>query len=137
MLLQHIALLKKGLDVVDELGNILYENKMYTLPARPSLSYAYCSDTAFLPALAETLKGVDVLYHEATFMEAEKDKATETKHSTAVQAAEIARDAGVRKLIIGHFSARYRDLHDLLKEAQTVFPATELAIECQTFELTA
>jgi ribonuclease Z len=136
MLLQHIAMLKKGLDVTDEHGSLLYENETYTNPPRPSLSYAYCSDTAFAPALAKTLKGVDLLYHEATFMEAEKDKATETKHSTAVQAAQIAREAGVRKLIIGHFSARYRDLDDLLKEAQTVFPATELAIECQTIELT-
>ncbi len=134
MLLQHMAQLKTGADIYSEDGMLLYKNEDYTLPPAPPATYAYCSDTAWHPPLAEILGGVDVLYHEATFMEAEKNKASETKHSTAAEAARIAREAGVGKLLIGHFSARYRELDNLLNEAKAVFPNTELATECCTFE---
>jgi ribonuclease Z len=135
--LQHIARLKTGSDVWSDGGELLYKNEDFTLPPHPSASYAYCSDTAYLPSLAETLRGVDVLYHEATFMEAEKSKALETKHCTAADAARIAMQAEVKKLLIGHFSARYRDLEPLLAEAQAIFPNTALATECTTFTISA
>lgn len=135
ILLQHIADLKRGLDVYDEQGHVLYRYKEYTLPANPSYSYAYCSDTQPSPSIISQIKGVDLLYHEATFREEEKEKARDTKHSTASEAARVAADAGVKRLIIGHFSARYRDLQPLLDDAQIIFPNTELAIEGTTFEL--
>jgi ribonuclease Z len=84
--------------------------------------------------MIEQIRGINLLYHEATFMEEEKDKARETKHSTAAEAADIALRSGVQKLLIGHFSARYRELEPMLMEAREVFANTELAIEGSTFE---
>jgi ribonuclease Z len=135
MKLQQIAALKNGLDVLDDKGNLLYKNEDFTLPPRPSLSYAYCSDTAWNESMIDQIKSIDLLYHEATFMQADIDKAVETKHSTAAQAAEIAKRTQVKKLIIGHFSARYKDLNMLLEEARAYFSNTELAIEGTTFTL--
>lgn len=137
MLLQHIALLKSGADVIDEQGNLLYLNEEYTLPPQPSFSYAFCSDTAWNEKMIDQLHRIDLLYHEATFMENEKDKAWETKHSTAQEAATMAIKCEVGKLLIGHFSARYRELEPMLLEARDIFKNTELAIEGNTFELTA
>ena len=137
MLLQHIAALKTGSDVHDENGNLLYRNEDFTISPRKSISYAFCSDTAFNPPMAEQLKNIDLLYHEATFMESEKSKAIETFHSTAADAARMARLANAQRLIIGHFSARYRELDALLSEARVIFPSTELAIESATFDLTS
>lgn len=133
--LQQIASLKTGADILDEAGTILYNNEDLTLPPRPSLSYAYCSDTAWNEAMIEQITKVDLLYHEATFQHSDLSKAIETKHSTATQAAEIAKLAGAKKLIIGHFSARYKDLNALLEEARAYFPNTDLAIEGTTFTL--
>jgi ribonuclease Z len=135
MLLQHIALLKTGADVLDEQGTLLYKNSDYTLLPLPSYSYAFCSDTAFNEEMIEQIKSVDVLYHEATFMEEEKDKAKETMHSTTKEAATIALKSNVKKLLIGHFSARYRELEPMLQEARTTFENTELAIEGTTFDI--
>lgn len=135
MRIQHIALLKTGQDVKGEDDKVIYRNEDFTLPPKRSLSYAYCSDTAYSPGLATLVSNVDLLYHEATFMEADKGKAIETKHSTAMDAARIAAAAGVGKLVIGHFSARYKELEELLGEARSLFPFTELAIECNTFDL--
>jgi ribonuclease Z len=87
--------------------------------------------------MIEQIRDVDLLYHEATFMEEEKEKAKETKHSTAADAANMAMQCGARKLLIGHFSARYRELEPMLIEAREIFVNTELAIEGNTFELTA
>ena len=137
MMLQHIAQLKSGADVRDENGEILYRSEDFTMSPRKSFSYAYCSDTAFHPQLATQLKEVDLIYHEATFTESEKSKAIDTLHSTALEAAEIARLSNAGKLLLGHFSARYRELDGLLSEARAIFPATELALESSTFELTA
>jgi ribonuclease Z len=134
MLLQHIALLKTGADVHDDTGNLLYLNSEYTLPPQPSLSYAFCSDTAWNEEMIEQIRDVDLLYHEATFMEEEKSKARETKHSTAAEAATMALRCGARKLLIGHFSARYRELDSMLMEARELFINTELATEGNTFE---
>jgi ribonuclease Z len=133
--LQHIAQLKQGFDVADNAGNVLYKNEDFTLPPRHSHSYAYCSDTAFNEPMFDQIRQVDLLYHEATFMEEEKDKAMETKHSTAAMAAVTAQRCAVGKLLIGHFSARYRELDLLLNEARIIFPDTELALEGITFEL--
>lgn len=137
ILLQHLAQLKTGADVLDEQGQLLYRNTDFTLPPTPVCSYAYCSDTGWNEPMVEQLRGVSLLYHEATFMEEDKDKAVETKHSTAADAARMARACGAGKLVIGHFSARYRDLEPLLAEAREVFANTVLAIEGNTFELPA
>jgi ribonuclease Z len=125
--------LKNGADVVDETGKVLYKNEDLTLPARKSRSYAYCSDTQSYEPIVSQIQGVDILYHEATFIKEDELKAIETKHSTAFQAAEIARKAGVNKLLIGHFSARYKELTPLFNEAVERFSNTYLAQEGETF----
>lgn len=137
MKLQHIVLLKTGADVYDDNQNLLYRNSDFTLPPTPSYSYAYCSDTAWNEGMIKQLQQVTMLYHEATFMEDERDKAIETKHSTTLDAARMAQQTKAGKLLIGHFSARYRELEPVLAEARTVFANTELAIEGNTFELPA
>jgi ribonuclease Z len=129
MLLQHIAQLKSGADILDDAGKVLYRNEDFTLPPKPSFSYAYCSDTAYHEPLIDAVRGVDLLYHESTFMESEKEKASETRHSTAAQAARIAAGAQVGQLLLGHFSARYRELDGLLAEAKAIFSNTVLAAE--------
>jgi ribonuclease Z len=137
MLLQHIVALKTGLDVFDDQGKLLYKNEDFTLGPKRSVSYAYCSDTAFFEPIIEQIRDVDLLYHEATFMDEELGKAIETRHSTARQAAEIAKRSQVKRLLIGHFSARYKDLEPLLAEATSVFENSSLAIEGQTFTIDA
>lgn len=134
LLIQQLIDLKNENDIIDvDTGKILFKNKDLTLPPRKSRSYAYCSDTSYYEPLAELVKYVDVLYHEATFTQEDEIKAVETMHSTARQAAQIARKAEVKKLLIGHFSARYKELNSLLKEATSVFPNTVLAQEGETF----
>ncbi len=135
LLLQEIVNLKKGDDVSDEQGNIRYKNSDLTFSPRKSRSYAYCSDTAFHEPILKVINNVDLLYHEATFTEDDVDKAEETKHSTAKQAATLAKQAGVGKLLIGHFSARYKDLTPLLDEAKSIFPNVELALEGENFSI--
>jgi len=135
MLLQHIALLKQGIDVIDEDGTSRYSVAEYTLPPVPPRSYAYCSDTDFFPEIATTIAGATLVYHEATFTEADVTRARETYHSTAREAATIAKMAGAGKLLIGHLSARYRETDALLSEAQQVFPETELAADGQVHQI--
>ncbi|MBL7873780.1 MAG: ribonuclease Z [Cyclobacteriaceae bacterium] len=135
MLIQHIAQLKKGADVYDDHGKLLYRNSDFTLPPPTSYAYAFCSDTAWNEAMIEQIKYVNLLYHEATFMDEDKDKARETKHSTTLEAATIAKYAEVDRLLIGHFSARYRDLDLLLNEAKTIFRNSSLAEEGISFEI--
>lgn len=106
-----------------------YPHERLVLPADPVRSYAYCSDTCYVHRLAEWVKGVDVLYHEATFGQEYAARAAETLHSTARDAATVARDAGVKRLLIGHYSSRYDDERPLLDEARAIFPATELSYE--------
>lgn len=129
LLIRQLANLKRGQDVIDDDGNILFRNEALTFPPRKSRSFAYCSDTAFNETMVKQIEGVDVLYHESTFTEEDNLKATETLHSTALQAASIAKLAGVNKLFLGHFSARYKDLTPLLTEARTVFENSYLAVE--------
>jgi ribonuclease Z len=131
----QIAGLKRGEDVVDEAGNVLYANADLTFSPRRSRSYAYCSDTAYHEPIIDQIKAVDLLYHEATFTTDEIAKAEETFHSTAQQAATIALKAKVGKLLVGHFSARYKDVTPILDEARDVFKNTELAIEGLEFML--
>jgi ribonuclease Z len=98
-------------------------------PPPPPRSYAFCSDTLYTPALAEYIRGADLLYHEATFLEDLRERAAQTHHSTARQAAQLAAAAGVKRLLLGHFSSRYKTLEPLLEEARHVFPNVELALE--------
>lgn len=135
ILLEHIAQLKSGKDVFNEEGDLLYKNTEYTLPPRSSHSFAYCSDTAYDENIVAQIKGVDLLYHEATFMQEHMDKAVMTLHSTTLQAATIASLAKVKCLLIGHYSARYKELDALQLEAATVFQNTKLAIEGETIDL--
>lgn len=125
--------IKEGNSYEDDYGKIISNEELTESPPEPH-SYAYCSDTLYEPALAEDVRGVDVLYHEATFAHAMAERAAVTYHTTALQAAELAKSAGVGRLLIGHFSARYKDLDPLLEEARSVFPETELAIEGRRFK---
>ena len=123
---REIARIKQGADFVTEDGRVI-SNERLTTPASPAIRYAYCSDTAYSEKIIPWIEGVDCLYHEATFDSSMLPRAKETMHSTALQAAEIARMARVRQLIIGHFSARYTNQQLLLDEARSVFEATTLA----------
>lgn len=124
--IREIARIKQGADFVTEDGRVI-SNERLTTPASPAIRYAYCSDTAYSEKIIPWIEGVDCLYHEATFDSSLLPRAKETMHSTALQAAEIARMARVRQLIIGHFSARYTNQQLLLDEARSVFEATTLA----------
>jgi ribonuclease Z len=126
--------IKKGADFVTVSGEVVPNDRL-TRPARSPRSYAYCSDTAYDEKLIPRIEGVDLLYHEATFCEADLARARETYHSSARQAAGIARSAHVGKLVLGHFSARYPDVRMLLEEARSVFPNTILAEEGMTIAL--
>lgn len=131
---KDILKIKKGEDFTNELGKVI-KNKILTYPAEPLRSYAFCSDTIYDERLISYLKKVSLLYHEATFMQSMEKRAAETFHTTTMQAANIAKKAQVGKLLIGHFSARYKDLHPLLEESREVFKNTELAEEGICFEL--
>ncbi len=120
--------IKNGADYVTPEGKVV-PNHVLTRPADPPRRYAYCSDTVCLPGLSESLQGVDLLFHEATFATDNLVRARETFHTTAAQAAELARSAGAKRLLIGHFSARYEDESVFLQEAQEIFPAAQLAKE--------
>ncbi len=120
--------IKQGAGWTTPEGEVIPHERL-VLPARQARSYAYFSDTAFVPANAEHIKGIDLLFHEATFAEADASRTAETGHSTARQAAEMARQAGAHRLVIGHFSSRYDDESVLLQESREVFPETMLAKE--------
>lgn len=126
--------IKNGADWTTPDGEII-PNRYFTRPSEPARSYAYCSDTCYLPELQEHLKNVDLLFHEATFGKDLEKRAQETFHTTAEQAATLARDSQAGRLCIGHFSARYEDETPLLHEAQEIFPNTILARENLTLKL--
>ncbi|MBE9518562.1 MAG: ribonuclease, partial [Bacteroidetes bacterium] len=121
--LEDLVKLKRGEDFVSKSGAII-PNSQLTLPPFHQRSYAYLSDTQFDPSLAEKVKGVDMLFHEATFAEKDKKLAAQTQHSTAAEAATLAKLAGVKKLLIGHFSSRYKEPLLLENEAKEVFDNT-------------
>ncbi|MGQ0829522.1 MAG: ribonuclease Z [Bacteroidota bacterium] len=125
---EQILAVKQGADFITPTGEIIPNIKLVS-HRKKSRSYAYCSDTCYDESIIEFIKGVDLLYHEATFMNDKLERAKETYHSTALQAATIAKKAEAGKLMIGHYSARYKDLQPLLDEAKSVFSNTILAIE--------
>ena len=129
----YLHQLKDGKDVYDESGKLLYSASEVTKPPLKHLSYAYCSDTRYKPSLKTQLDQVDLIYHEATFAEDMEDRAHDTYHTTAKQAATLAKDLSAGQLMIGHFSTRYKELDQLLAEAREIFPTTSLATEGQTF----
>jgi len=118
--------IKEGADWISDNGDII-KNKEITTENSPAHSYAFCTDTLYNEALIEKVKGVDLLYHEATFKKEFSERAKETGHSTTFDAATIAKKAKVKNLIIGHFSQRYRNLDELLVEAKDTFANTHLA----------
>lgn len=129
---KQIKAIKAGADFITEDSKII-ANKILTTPPPKPTSYAYCTDTVFHPEIADIISHVDLLYHEATFPEEMKEFARKTMHSTATQAASMAKMAQVKKLIIGHFSARYYDVSIFLKEAREVFKNTVLAEDCTSY----
>jgi ribonuclease Z len=131
--IQAILTLRSGKDFQDESGKTIYSLSEYTFPLKPLRSYAFCSDTIFDPGLVAYIKGVDLLYHEATFGDDEQVRAKETFHSTAAQAGEIARLGDVKKLLLGHYSTRYSDLTPILEQAKTNFPQSMLSVEGETY----
>ena len=132
--ISEIARLKKGEDVTREDGEVIACSDVTTMPRQPA-SYAFCSDTGWFPELSSYVRGVDLLYHEATFGDENEALAKKTGHSTARHAATVARDAGVRRLILGHFSARYKTPAILEEEARQVFPVSEAATEGATYDI--
>ena len=126
--------LKRGKDIQLSDGYIL-KNENLTKPAEPSVSYAFCSDTRYLESIIPIIKNVDILYHEATFLHDLKKMADYTGHTTALEAAKIARKANVKKLILGHFSNRYNDLSVFLNEACEIFPETYLPEQLEAVKI--
>jgi ribonuclease Z len=130
--LAYLPLLKKGESCRDENGQeIDFED--FTLPPKPSCSYAYCSDTAYWETIVPAIQNASVLYHEATFIEKDLDRAKATFHSTAKQAAKIAKQAAVGKLLLGHLSARYLDGFAHEEEAKAVFEKSEVVEDGKTY----
>ena len=127
-------LLKKGISPQLEDGRRL-EREKYTLPPDKPKSYAFCSDTAFSESVAEMVRDVDLLYHEATFIDYHENRAKATMHSTARQAAQLAKMAGVKRLLMGHISARYDSTLTHEAEAREVFPIAEIAEDGRTYEV--
>ena len=126
--------IKNGADWTMPDGEVI-PNSRLVRPADPPRSYAYCSDTRYLPSLHQLVKGVNTLYHESTYGEDKIQSAEKYHHSTARQAAMVARDAGVGKLLLGHYSSRYEDENVLLREAKEVFENTYLTNEMDVFDV--
>ncbi len=132
--IEQMHKIKQGADFISAEGNVI-KNDEITDPPEPSRSYAFCSDTAYYEEIIPYIKGVTLLYHEATFDNSQQDIATEKYHSTAADAARIALKAEAKKLLLGHYSARLKDRSPLLKEACEVFPETVLSEEGKTYEI--
>lgn len=132
--ISQINNIKAGSDWTDEEGNIIPNEKL-TKPADKSRSYAYCSDTRYIANLYKSLENVDVLYHESTYAKDNEKRAKMYYHSTAEQAAQVAKAAGVSKLLLGHFSARYDDESCLLDEAKAIFENSFLTNEGMVFDV--
>lgn len=130
----HFHQLRDGKDVID-LNGTFHANTTLTLSGHPPRSYAYCTDTLFLRSIIPIVQNVDLLYHETTFMHEAIERAVLTFHSTTIQAATIAKEASVKKLLIGHFSSKYTDLQILLDECKEIFENTALSIEGEVFSI--
>jgi ribonuclease Z len=132
--LVRIPAIKKGENFITATGVVIQNEELTVAPPEP-LSYAYCSDTKYFTRLASFVKGVNLLYHEATFDKSLEKLAAVTGHSTTLDAAKTALEAKAGRLIIGHFSARYRNILDLVEEARTLFPATFAAIDGMSYDV--
>lgn len=126
--------IKDGGDFTMPDGTVIPHSRL-TTPSAPTRTYAYCCDTEYNPAMTEQIKGASLIYHDCTYSNDDADRAAMHHHSTAGQAATIARDAGARQLLLGHFSARYDDETVLLRQAQEVFPESYLAKEGLQFQI--
>lgn len=126
--------IKNGADGVTPTGEVIAHERLVTAPD-PVRSYAYCSDTRYMPRLADAVKGVNVLYHESTYSASNEERAQMYFHSTSRQAAQTALDAGVGQLVLGHFSARYENDEVMRAEAAEVFPNVVLANENTTIDV--
>lgn len=126
--------LKIGKDYTLNNGDII-RNKTVTFNPPPIIQYAYCSDTAYFEDIVPLINQIDLLYHESTFLEDKKKLAKTTKHSTALEAATIAQKSKVKKLLLGHYSSRYKDENLFLEEAQTVFKNSELSYEGKVIKI--
>ena len=132
--ISDIIRIKKGEDYFDKDGTRI-PNEQLTIPPFRQRSYAYCSDTAYDDAIISHIQGVDMLFHETTFSAEDEKLAESTTHTTSIQAAEIARKAGVKKLLIGHFSTRYKDVKLLEEEARKIFPDTFAVNDGEVYEV--
>ncbi len=132
--IQQRSGIKNGADFISESGQKV-PNKILTDDPLPGRSFAYCTDTRFHRGIVSKIKNIDLLFHESTYMEEDANLAKNNFHSTAGEAAMIAKEAGVKKLILGHFSTRYKDLNLLLNEARLVFPDSFLAEDGQIWEI--
>ena len=126
--------LKLGKDLITEDGKII-QNQSLTLEPHPVKNYAFCSDTSYNESIVPLIEFVDLLYHEATFLDSHANLAKKTKHSTAKQAAKIAKLSKVKRLILGHFSSRYKDKSQFITEAKSVFDKVELASDGKIIHL--
>ena len=126
--------LTKGENVFNEKGKEI-DFREVTLEGSKNKSYAFCSDTSYFPNIIQKISNVDLLYHESTFLEKDREKAKLTWHSTAKDAAKIARDAKVDKLIIGHFSSRYENLDLFINEVKQIFQNVELAYDGKDIDI--
>ncbi len=126
--------IKAGKNIVLESGEIIF-NEELTIVSEPPKSFAYCSDTSFLPSIIPIIKNVDLLYHEATFLSDKEDLAEKTLHSTAAQAATIAKEANVKKLVLGHYSGRYKNIESFEEEAKSIFENSFAAEAGKIFEI--
>ena len=126
--------IKAGADWTTESGQVI-PNSRLVIPADPARSYAYCSDTRYIPTLHQLLCGIDTIYHESTYASDYEDRARLYYHSTSKQAASVARDAGAKQLLLGHYSARYIDESKILTEAKTIFPNSKLTDEGKIFDV--
>ena len=125
--------IKNGKDITLDNGEVIENDEITFDPPKPK-SYAFCSDTAYKPEIVPQIKGVDVLYHESTFLDSEMHLSSKTKHATAKEAAAIAEEAHVGTLILGHYSTRYKSIELFKEEAQTIFKNVELADDGRVFE---
>ncbi len=126
--------LKQGEDYVRPDG-VIVKNELVTEDGPSPRKYAYCADTLFTDSFLDTVQGADTIYHECTYLEADKEKAAKRYHSTAAQAAELAKMAGASQLLLGHFSSKFRDLEPFREEASVIFPNTLVSIEGTSYEV--
>ena len=127
--------IKNGKDIVLDDGRTITNDKLTFDPPKPK-SYAFCSDTAYKPSIVPQINEVDVLYHEATFLDSQSDLASKTKHSTAKEAASIAKQANVGQFVLGHYSTRYKSIELFRKEASEIFDNVLLADDGKVFDFT-